>query len=416
MQNKYFPIKTNTACQLKWTWSTLHLLTGATRSCHRVDGGFVTAENFKTFHNTPKKIAHRQTMLQGQWPDGQCVYCKNMEQAGGQSDRQFHLQIPNLVPPELDHDPTAVNVTPRILEVYLDNVCNMSCIYCWDGYSSRIHQENDKHGVFEKNGVTIMNQLSTGQSVQGIDTEFWNWLKENYQTLRRIHVLGGEPFYQSKFETMLEFLESNHNPDLEFNIVTNLKVSQAKLEQYLNRLRLMLGRRQIGRVDITCSIDCWDQEQEYIRNGIDMNQWRQAFEFMVHQKWLRLNINQAITGLGIKSMPDLLKYVNKQRIHRPIQHYHMAVVSIPFLNPGIFGQNFFDRDFDKILSIMPKTSWDDQNSRNLMNTLQLQCAKSQRNNYELKRLKTYLTELDRRRNTSWSKTFPWLIEQFDNVV
>ena len=34
---KYFPIKTSTACQLKWAWSTVILQTAVTQSCHRVD-------------------------------------------------------------------------------------------------------------------------------------------------------------------------------------------------------------------------------------------------------------------------------------------------------------------------------------------------------------------------------------------
>ena len=31
-----FPIKTKTACQSKWTWSTIYLNTLSTASCHRV--------------------------------------------------------------------------------------------------------------------------------------------------------------------------------------------------------------------------------------------------------------------------------------------------------------------------------------------------------------------------------------------
>lgn len=416
MQKKYFPIKTDTACQLKWSWSTIHLYNGETRSCHRVTGGFVDVENFSTFHNTPKKIADRQAMLKGEWPIGQCSYCKNMEDVGGQSDRQFHLQIPNLTPPELELDHTAVEVTPRILEVYLDNTCNMSCIYCWDGFSSRIQQENQRFGRFESNGVVIENTAVPVSNRDQFDQQFWTWLTQNYQSLRRLHVLGGEPFFQPQFDTLLSFLESNSNPELEFNIVTNLKLPQAMLERYVNRLRTLLMQKRIKRVDITCSIDCWGAEQEYIRNGINMSQWQRSFEYLVQQKWIRLNINQTITGLGVKSIYKLIEYINQQRTYRPIQHYHMAVVNIPFLNPGIFGEGFFNVDFEKILSIMPTQHWDDTQSYNLMKTLQLQCAESSRDELQLSKLRTYLTELDRRRGTSWQQTFPWLESELHNVV
>jgi hypothetical protein len=126
MVDRYFPIKTDTACQLKWNWSTLRLYNGITSSCHRVQGDPITTDDFDSFHNTPKKLADRQLMLQGQWPVGGCEYCQKIEQAGGHSDRMFHLDIPNMTPPELDTNVVAVEVTPKIVEVYFDNVCNMS--------------------------------------------------------------------------------------------------------------------------------------------------------------------------------------------------------------------------------------------------------------------------------------------------
>jgi len=35
---------------------------------------------------------------------------------------------------------------------------------------------------------------------------------------------------------------------------------------------------------------------------------------------------------------------------------------------------------------------------------------------EQQNLKTYLNEIDRRRNTNWRETFPWLTGVLDNVV
>ena len=75
MSDKFFPIKTDTACQLKWNWSTIRFYNGTTSSCHRVKGDTLTVDTFDQFHNTPKKIADRKLMLNGMWPDG-CEYCK----------------------------------------------------------------------------------------------------------------------------------------------------------------------------------------------------------------------------------------------------------------------------------------------------------------------------------------------------
>lgn len=415
--SKYFPIKTTTACQLKWTWSTIFLHTGETSSCHRVKNSRVTADDFKNFHNTDKKLADRQLMLAGEWPTGGCEYCKNMEQAGGTSDRQMHLQIPNLAPPELDLDSTAVYVTPRILEVYLDNVCNMSCVYCSNSLSSSIHQENKKFGRFESAGVVIENiaVLQKNKKDQ-LTLAFWDWMENNCHDLRRLQILGGEPFFQTEFETCLKFLESHSNPELEFNIVTNLKISPAKLAEFVQRVRTMLIQRKIKRLDITCSIDCWGAAQEYIRFGINFDQWKQNFEYLVSQKWITLNINQTITSIGMKNTLPLIQYINTQRTNRKIGHYHGAVLDVLYFHPTIFGAGFFDKDFNKILSVMPDENWPQQYSRQMMKTLQMQCNQSERQPDQLINLRVVLDELDRRRNLNWRNTFPWLEKELEHVV
>ena len=48
--NNHFPIKTATACNSKWTWSTIWLNKGETSSCHRVIDHTFDIENFN-FHN-----------------------------------------------------------------------------------------------------------------------------------------------------------------------------------------------------------------------------------------------------------------------------------------------------------------------------------------------------------------------------
>lgn len=414
--NKYFPIKTATACQLKWTWSTIHLYTGETSSCHRVHETKIDPEHFERFHNTEKKISDRRLMLDGKWPQGGCEYCANIEQAGGKSDRQFHVEIPNLAPPELDISPSAVEVTPRIVEVYLDNVCNMSCIYCEDKFSSRIQQENLRHGNFKYQTLEIKNTSQRVDEFELLSLKFWRWMENNYSTLRRFHVLGGEPFFQSQFETCLQFLEQHSNPELEFNVISNLKVPRAKLEQFLERIKVLLKQRRIKRFDLTCSIDCWGTEQEYIRHGINMQEWQSNFEYLAGQRWITLNINQTITGLGMKSMVDLVRFVNHHRVSREIGHYFMSCNNRPHLYPGIFGLGFFDKDLDLVLNEMPQDTWQQKHAWSLMAGLKSEFNMHQRNEEQIKNLFQFLNEIDRRRGLDWKKTFPWLVKEFEHVV
>jgi hypothetical protein len=85
-----FPIKTNTSCQFKWTWSTLFLSVGTSSSCHRCKGWDVT-DHMQDFHNHPGKLEDREKMLDGKWPGNGCEYCKKIEDSGGQSERTSYI-------------------------------------------------------------------------------------------------------------------------------------------------------------------------------------------------------------------------------------------------------------------------------------------------------------------------------------
>jgi organic radical activating enzyme len=417
MSQRYFPIHTSTACQLKWNWSTVRLYNGTTSSCHRVDSDSVTVENFSNFHNTAKKIADRQLMLEGKWPTGGCEYCTKIETAGGTSDRMFHLQIPNYVPPELATDPRAVIVSPSIVEVYFDNTCNMSCLYCWDGFSSKIQQENIKFGRFEKHGVVIDNHASLTNNRPQLTEAFWKWFVDNHQSVKRFHVLGGEPFYQTQFEQCLQFLETHPCPDLEFNVISNLKISTDRLTNFFDRIKKLLKDKKIKRFDLTASIDCFGKEQEYVRYGIDLEQWKKNFELAVSCKWIHLNINQTLSALTVKTVPELIAYLNGLNLDREIGHYFgTTVLTHEFLHPGIFGPRFFSNDFDAIISGMSDRTWQQRQAKQNMIGIKSQIETSKRDVNKVQQLGIFLDEIDRRRNLNWRETFPWLAEEIKNVV
>lgn len=414
--NKYFPIQSETACQLKWTWSSIYLYSGQTNSCHRVNKSSLTVDTFADFHNTPKKIADRELMLQGQWPTGGCEYCKKIEDAGGVSDRMMQLNVPGLTPPELESNPTATTVTPRIVEVYFNNVCNMSCVYCADRFSSQIQQENRLHGRFEKNGLVIDNFAQRHQQQDRLTQEFWIWMDQHYSTVHRLHILGGEPFYQQQFDTCMDFLYNHKNTELEFNVVSNLMIAPEKFKNYIARIRDLVARKKIKRFDLTASIDCWGAEQEYIRHGLNLDQWRTNFEYLIQEKWITLNINQVISALSIPSIVPLIEYINHHRETRKIGHHLITVNSPTHMNPDIFGAEFFNCHFEKILSIMPENTWQQKEIKNYMLGISKQIGQAGSNTQEIIKLRTHLDEIDRRRGLDWRATFPWLVKEIENVV
>ena len=409
--NKFFPIKTATACQLKWAWSTVALVHGVTHSCHRVDPHTFDISSFN-FHNTKEKIQQRDIMLNGKWPKAGCQYCENIEKTGvGQSDRQFFLQIPNLSPQELETDITATEVSPTILEVYIDNTCNLKCLYCIPDLSSRIDNELKKYGRFEKNGLILESTFKKNNNFDIIQEKFWEWMRTNANTLERFHLLGGEPFYQQQFELFFEFFDENPCPNLVFNVVTNLVITKDVLEKYINRFKKLIIEKRIKQLDITASIDCWGPQQEFVRYGLDLIKWQENFKYLIQQRWIKLNINNTISILTIKTLPELLKLLDEWTKDRKIEHHFSTAYPYPsYMSPYILGPDEFADDFKKILSLLETDTWRGSQAKKYMQGIVATIQNSVYNKEETVKLLTFLDEIDRRRNTSWRELFPWLIK------
>ena len=408
--DKFFPVNSKTSCKLKWGWSTLYLNAGLTASCHRASFSNLTVENFSNFHNTDTKIQARRLMIEGKWPVGGCEYCQNIEQAGGTSDRQLHNAIPGLYPTQSDE----VTADPALLEVFFNNTCNLSCLYCSPELSSSIDQENHQFGNFEQEGVRLVSLKQ--KSIGHLEPEFWKWMETNFITLKRFHFLGGEPFYQKQFATLLDFIDSHPNPNCEFSIITNLMVNTDIIVNQIDRIKKLVVNRKLKRLDITASIDCWGSEQEYVRYGINLTAWLSNFTYLLNQKWIKLNINQTISGLTIKTMPELLINLASWRKTRSVGHYFSVTEPGPsYLRPNIFGKGVFTEDFTKILSLMPTITEDNKLAFNYMSGIAQEIETHAANKQELTNLFIFLNEKDRRRKTNWRETFPWLVEVLDVV-
>jgi hypothetical protein len=212
-------------------------------------------------------------------------------------------------------------------------------------------------------------------------------------------------------------IDQHPNPDCELNIVTNLMVSPDRLSMFVEKLKKLLLTKKIKRVDITCSIDCWGPQQEYVRWGIDLEQWQKNFDTLIMHKWLYISINQTITALTIKTMPELLIKLKEWNAIRPVHHHFGGPTPGPsYFNAGILGGEQFRQDFDYILSLMPQNTDEDKIAYKYMAGIAGSITKSKVNPAEVTTLLKYLDEKDRRRNTNWELLFPWLAEYKKYVV
>jgi organic radical activating enzyme len=427
---RVFPIVSDTACLLKWAWSTIYLRQGTTSSCHRTDQHPIDTNNFANFHNQAEKVSARKLMQSGGWPQAGCQYCEKIESAGGMSDRQYQLHAGHdeyHTPRELLADPTAVEVVPTILEIYFNNTCNMACLYCGSHFSSKWEEENRRFGEYHNPDRTVHFGWDKSQPELNYNqmlADLWQYLedKDRYLHIRQYQIAGGEPFFQPELDLSIEFWDQHPNPDLTFNFITNLKVPHKKFRGYIDRFEQMVQAGKLQRLQISSSLDAWGPQEEYVRWGLDLTEWTENFEYLLDKPWVQQCINLAINPLSIKTMPELLTRINQWQDAIPgvwDEHYKtynkktiaisfMTVMAPNWMDPAIFGAGVFDADFDKILKIMRTGTQSEQSAHEHMQGIAQQIAAAPRNLALINGLKDYLSEIDRRRGTDWTTLFPWL--------
>ena len=349
---KRFPLAgRGKACQLKWTQNTIYLTDGISASCHKAGfGKYLTDNGEINFHNTPNKIEDRRKMLRGEWPGNGCEHCKHIEESGGESDRTIHLQMEGTTAPrELDNDPEAVEVTPRILEVYWGNTCNQKCIYCAAHYSSQIHQEEKRFGLFSQGGVTLdYDRFKVNPNIER-DTELlFSWFHKNLKNLHKIIVLGGEPFLQKETFRLIEYLEKGDYPDLSLVFFSNHNVEHERFKGWIDRLEKLKKSGRLDKIQIFFSCDAFGTAGEYVRTGLDLKLALRNFEHILYNTDIEQGINSALTVTAVPGMPEMVRHINKwSKEIKPI-YWSMTKAANrntgaqPYLYPGIFGSKIND--------------------------------------------------------------------------
>jgi len=428
MTDKTWPIAVDPTCQAKWSWSTIYMTNSASASCHRTKQYQFDLDTFDDFHNLPGKQADRQKMLDGEWPGNGCQYCKKIEDAGGYSDRHFQNTLPNYTPEAVTRDLTTTTAVPRLVEVYFDNACDLKCMYCGPWYSSAWEGEFNKFGPIKTPYWVMPFNEATGSAVYSKSPnrreyveKFWSWWDKHYQEVNYFQFLGGEPFVQAEFDECLDFISDRANPNLSFNIVTNLNCSTERLKSKIEQFKQLIYDERIAKLQIVASIDCWEEQQEFIRYPLSLARWEANFEYLVKQPWITLSINSAVSSLSIKHMAPLLRKLNAWRVtakgkHRAIYQNFMTIQDPIPLNPDYLGAGVFTKDFEEILSVMQESVKLDTWYERLipvMEGIRTQIEASQPNVAKLRGFHDYLNELDRRRGTDWKPLFPWLVDEFN---
>jgi organic radical activating enzyme len=425
-----------TMCLAKWNQVSLHLPTGLTNSCyhpplHEIDAEALI-DNPAALHNTEEKINQRQQMIEGKRPPG-CSYCWRMEDTGEMSDRHYRSGEPWAMQDfdTIRNNPFNPKHPPRYVEVNFNNVCNFKCSYCSPQFSTAWAQEIDRYAEYPTEPPHNAPEHFQGRRKPIPNREhnpyveaFWRWWPELYPHLKQFRMTGGEPMMDKNTYRVFDYVLGNPKKDLHLNVTSNMCPPDDKLKnRYFDMVKKMCIEEKIEHFMQFVSVDAYGSQAEYIRHGLNYNKLMDNVDEFLSRIPGRNSVSFIITynNLSVTSLESLLKDIQALR-SKHSQTYQRVWFDIPLLRQPAWQQiTLLPEAYQQIhrnnIEWMSANSGEDNYSQ----FKDFEIQKMQRNlaywqkNYaddktQKKNFYLFFNEHDRRRGTSFLKTFPEMEE------
>lgn len=275
-------------CLAKWYYLKIDLNTGTAHSCyhppeHKIEINNLVGNEHK-IHNSKHNIEQRKKMLNSERPS-ECSYCWKIEDSNPQGISERHIKSSAPWANELLLETLSFNgneyVSPRYLEISLDNLCNLNCSYCSGTISSSIANEINKFGPYKVYSNIGRNPegLLSPEERDALLKSFWVFFNDCFPKLKTLRVTGGEPLLTKKIDELINFIERNPNPELELAINSNLSIPYERLNTILTQIKKL----QIKKFSIYTSIEATLIETEYIRYGFNANLFHKNINFILEK-------------------------------------------------------------------------------------------------------------------------------------
>lgn len=307
-------------CLAKWTQVTMHLGNGLTHSCHHPVAHKIPIEelekNPSALHNTSYKKEQRKAMLNGERPN-ECDYCWKIEDNTSEfSDRVYKsmdsYSIENYN--DIVNYSGEENVYPRYLEVSFNRTCNFKCAYCGPDFSSKWAEEIVEHGFYKLPHGYGYNWSENAHIPHKDDNPyidaFWKWWPEAKKHLQVLRITGGEPLLSKNTFELLESLKEHKEPNLELSINTNGNPPKKLWDRFINLIKYLTENKCIKRFTLFTSAEAYGKQCEYIRYGMDFDQFQQNIEeFLDKTSSTRVVFMSAFNILSLPTFTQFLEYV-----------------------------------------------------------------------------------------------------------
>lgn len=289
----------NTYCSKSWTDININFYNRTVRHCCKSAEYQFPEKLTVDFINNSDRIQERRTQsLQG-IEHADCASCWLSQKHTGSSYRDWmNIWDDQYI---AQHASVLTDSSVNIIDIELDNTCDMSCLYCVADVSSKIAQEEGVESKlkFNEHDYLVFKQwivqyLSRTDHLN--DTVVFNFL-------------GGEPTASKRFYDLVNFIESS-STNTKLTIIIAL-CTNANTKQYLmNKLITFIDRSNLTW-SISVSNEGFGHDAELVRHGLDWDRFGENVKlYMSHPKIPIFSLSPALNSLNLKSFPAYVKWVH----------------------------------------------------------------------------------------------------------
>lgn len=264
------------------------------------------------------------------------------------------------------------------------NSCNQACVYCGPGLSSKWAQEL---------GVKVNSKKDVRKDVK-------EFVFENISNLQNVYLAGGEPMLMKENLEFLKLLKEK-NPDCTIRVNTNLSTTQTGIFDLLV---------SFPNVHWTVSVETLEHEYEYIRHHGSWSDFEKNLTIIKKLKH-KISFNMLHFILNYDSLFDCVDHFRGLGFHDnsfiigPLYTpTHLNILNLPSpMIKKVVGkikkllddkpEGYLKNSYENLLLYYTTTKWD----RNIKDFID----------------KTKIR--DARRGTDWSKVFPQLFEELNEL-
>jgi len=432
--------KSASFCAAKWYNATIWLGSGMSTSCHHPPAHKIDLsaldENPSAIHNTVEKKIDRLNMQLGNRPKG-CEYCWKIEDMGRDaiSDRVYKSKIyPLEALNEAYAKPHQEDVNLRTLEIAFDRTCQFACSYCNPAFSSTWVRDIQRNGAYEslvsdgRGHFTHTHdsaQLYKFNEVNPYSEAFFAWWETDlHKTLQELRITGGEPLMSGETWKLIDWFKTNKGrSSTKLAINSNLGMDLVKLQEFIAKVE------DIPHLEIYTSMESVDQQAEYIRDGLDYNQWINNVHELLEQDSIKaVHCMATINALCLERLPNLLYQLLelKQIYGRERVNFTLNILRFPsFQSALILPTKIRTQYRDQLQDFWNRNQNNPYMHEHELNHLQrlidyLDVVKTPHSDtFDMPNLhndfKQFFTQYDQRRGKNFKQTFPILADWYNDI-